>query len=763
VCRISKQIAPDLKKKMMNRRMIALLLGTLIVTTTDAQEKESKTKIDSSFFHAKFLPDITLVGRYTKADIHFLPEIVGTTINAGKKNALIMMDNVQGNVVTNTMRQVMAKVPGIQIWESDPSGIQIGIAARGLSPNRSWEFNLRQNGYDISSDPFGYPEAYYTPQLNSVQRVQVLRGAASLQYGPQFGGMVNFIMKDGSEINKPFQYESQQTAGSFGLFNSYNAIGGENGKTHYYAFWDHRRGDGFRENSGFKVNTAFGNFSWNINKRLKVGLEITHFDYVSQQPGGLTDAQFAQDAYKSLRQRNWFEVKWNMAALNVDYTINDKSRLNVKTFAMTGDRNSVGFMQTPNIADTINATTLRYNNRRVDIDRYRNFGIEARYITDYQIGKMRNTLSAGIRYFRGRTDRLQNGKGDTGSDYNLNILEPFPTDLNFITNNTAFFAENMFRIGDKLVIIPGVRVENIQNEADGRVGLSGNTELKINNQNRTRRFVLPGVGAEYHIGQTEIYANYSQAYRPVLFSDLTGNPTTDVIDQNLKDAKGYNIDLGYRGRIKEYLFFDVSGYLLQYNNRIGLIAQQRLDGSFYNLRTNVGNSRSRGVEALVEFSPFKAWGVKPVFGNLTVFASLAFINAQYDNLRVITRQGNTLVESNLKNKKVENAPERIYRTGITYSRKQLTVTAQYSYVSEAYSDANNTIIPPSNGVNGLIPAYDVVDISGTYKFSEKFFIKGGINNVLGEKYFTRRAGGYPGPGLMAAEPRNFFMTLGVKL
>ncbi len=747
----------------MNRWMTALLLGILIVTTTDAQEKESKSKIDSSFFHAKFLPDITLVGRYTKADIHFLPEIVGTTINAGKKNALIMMDNVQGNVVTNTMRQVMAKVPGIQIWESDPSGIQIGIAARGLSPNRSWEFNLRQNGYDISSDPFGYPEAYYTPQLNSVQRVQVLRGAASLQYGPQFGGMVNFIMKDGSEINKPFQYESQQTAGSFGLFNSYNAIGGENGKTHYYAFWDHRRGDGFRENSGFKVNTAFGNFSWNINKRLKVGLEITHFDYVSQQPGGLTDAQFAQDAYKSLRQRNWFEVKWNMAALNVDYTINDMSRLNVKTFAMAGDRNSIGFMQAPNVADTINAATLRYNNRRVDIDQYRNFGIEARYITDYQIGKMRNTLSAGIRYFRGRTDRFQNGRGDTGSDYNLNILDPFPTDLNFITNNTAFFAENMFRIGDKLVIIPGVRVENIQNEADGRVGLSGNTEVKINNQNKTRRFVLPGVGAEYHIGQTEIYANYSQAYRPVLFSDLTGNPTTDVIDQNLKDAKGYNIDLGYRGRIKEYLFFDVSGYLLQYNNRIGLIAQQRLDGSFYNLRTNVGNSSSKGVEALVEFSPFKAWGVKPVFGNLTVFASLAFINAQYDNLRVITRQGNTLVESNLKNKRVENAPERIYRTGVTYNRKQLTVTAQYSYVSEAYSDANNTITPTANGVNGLIPSYDLVDISGTYKFTEKFFVKSGINNLLGKKYFTRRAGGYPGPGLMAAEPRNFFLTVGVKL
>jgi len=752
-----------LSKTTMMRRL-PMVLGMLVMALQlMGQEKIRPVTTDSSFFQPKFLPDITLVGRYTRADIHFLPEIVGTTIHAGKKNALIMMDNVQGNVVTNTMRQVMAKVPGIQIWESDPSGIQIGIAARGLSPNRSWEFNLRQNGYDISSDPFGYPEAYYTPQLNSVQRVQVLRGAASLQYGPQFGGMVNFIMKDGSEINKPFQYESQQTAGSFGLFNSYNAIGGEKRNTHYYAFWDHRRGDGFRANSGFKVNTAFGNFTWKINPKLKIGLEITHFDYLSQQPGGLTDAQFAADAYKSLRQRNWFEVKWNMAALNMDYTISEKSRLNVKAFGMIGNRNSVGFMQTPNIADTINATTLQYNNRRVDADEYRNMGLEARYITDYQIGKMKQTLSAGIRYFRGTTNRFQNGRGDTGSGYNLSIEAPYPTALQFITGNTAFFAENLFRVTDKLIIIPGIRIENIRNEADGRVNLTGNTEVKISNQDKTRRFVLPGVGAEYHIGQTELYANYSQAYRPVLFSDLTANPTTDIIDQNLKDAKGYNIDLGYRGRIKNYLFFDVSGYMLQYNNRIGLIAQQRADGSFYNLRTNVGNSRSTGIEALIEFSPLKIQSTNPRFGNLNFFASLAYTDARYDNLRVIVRQGNNLVETNLKDKRVENAPEHIYRTGVTYSKKALTVTAQYSYVSEAFSDANNTVTPTANGVNGLIPAYDLLDISGTYKFSEHFFLKGGINNLLNEKYFTRRAGGYPGPGLMAAEPRNFFITLGVKL
>lgn len=741
------------------KRYAAAILAIIATVHVKSQEVQR----DTVRTHTKYLSDITIVGRNTRADIHFLPEIVGTQINAGKKNSLIVMDNVQGNVVTNTMRQVVAKVPGIQIWESDPSGIQIGIGARGLSPNRSWEFNVRQNGYDISSDPFGYPEAYYTPQLNSVQRIQVVRGAGSLQYGPQFGGVVNFIMKNGSELNKPFQFETQQTAGSFGLFNTYNAIGGETNKAHYYAFWDKRMGNGSRPNSKFDVSTGFGSFTWKASNKLKLGIEYTHFNYVTQQPGGLTDAQFNEDHLQSLRTRNWFNVQFNILSLNADYSINDNSRINVKVFGMTGDRNSNGFLVTPNIKDTVNASTLQFNNRRVDVDRYRNAGAELRYINEYKIGSLKNTIAAGVRYFKGNTARMQNGRGDTGSDFNTNTLAPFGTDLDFVTSNTALFAENIIHIGKKLILIPGVRYENIRNTAEGRISFNSNgSENKIANESRNRNFALLGVGAEYHIGNTELYANWSQAYRPALFSDLTSNPTTDVIDENLKDAKGYNADLGWRGSIKEILFFDVSGYYLQYNNRIGLIVQQRADGSFYNLRTNVGNSNSKGAELLVEFSPVKALVKNSTFGNITLFASLAFIDARYGDFRVVTRSGNTLTETTLKDKRVENAPQRIFRTGITYAYKKLTATVQYNYTSDAFSDANNTVAPVATGVNGLIPSYQIVDASATYKFTERFFVKGGLNNLFNEKYFTRRAGGYPGPGIMSADPRNFFITVGAK-
>ncbi|MGZ8552108.1 MAG: TonB-dependent receptor plug domain-containing protein, partial [Chitinophagaceae bacterium] len=214
----------------MLREWTLIATGLISSLLADAQDNEKIFHDDSTKPKHKFLPEITVVGRGSKSDYQQMPEVVGTSIYAGKKNALIVLDNVQGNVVTNTMRQVLAKIPGIQIWESDPSGIQIGIAARGLSPNRSWEFNTRQNGYDIAADPFGYPEAYYNPQLQAVQRIEIVRGQGSLQYGPQFGGLVNYILRNGSEINKKFQFETQQTIGSDALFNSYNAIGGETGK-----------------------------------------------------------------------------------------------------------------------------------------------------------------------------------------------------------------------------------------------------------------------------------------------------------------------------------------------------------------------------------------------------------------------------------------------------------------------------------------------------------------------------------------------------
>jgi Fe(3+) dicitrate transport protein len=692
----------------------------------------------------KKLPDITVVGRNSKSDYQQLPEIVGTTIYAGKKNALIVLENVQGNIANNTMRQVLAKVPGIHVWESDPSGIQIGIAARGLSPNRSWEFNVRQNGYDIAADPFGYPEAYYNPQLQAVQRIEIVRGQGALQYGPQFGGMVNYILKDGNEINKPIEFETQQTIGSNGLLNSYNALGGKRGKLHYYSFFDQRNGEGWRNNSQFYTKSGFGSITYNFTNKLSLRFELMYSHIRSQQAGGLTDVQIKQDARQSFRNRNWFDITWMTPAIILEYDINENSRWNTKIYGTIGDRNSVGFLQSINVKDSINIATNQFNNRIVNIDKYRNYGIESRIISDYAIGKFKNTIAGGVRLYRGNTDRLADGIGSTGTNYDITIKGTYPKDVSFTSSNAAGFIENIFKFSDKLYLIPGIRYEWLEGSAAGRNGLTTNgIAINLQNITRSRNFILAGVGSEFHITKsTEFYANFSQAYRPIQFANLQAPPTTDVVDPDLKDARGYNFDIGYRGKVKNYIQFDISGFYLKYNNRVGTITT-----------SNVGASISQGIESYIEFNPVRAFS-NSTTTDVILFSSYAYTNATYSGDHK---------DASTKGKKVENAPTDIFRGGISYGYKNFLLTAQLSFVGASFSDANNTVAASANGNTGRIPSYSITDLTGSYKFSKMLQLKAGINNIMDERYFTRRAGGYPGPGALPADGRSLFISIGAKL
>lgn len=725
-----------------------LVFSFLFPTLLSAQSRYNK-KTDSFSLKINNLPDITVVGRNSKSDIQQMPEIVGTSIYAGKKNSLVVLDNVQGNVVTNNMRQVLAKVPGIHIWESDPSGIQIGIAARGLSPNRSWEFNIRQNGYDIAADPFGYPEAYYNPQLQGVQRIEIIRGQGSLQYGPQFGGMVNYILRNGSEINKPFEFETQQTVGSNGLFNSYNAIGGKKGKVHYYTFFDHRNGNGWRENSRYYTDAGFGTVTYYVTPKFSITTELMRSHIRSQQAGGLTDVQFAQDPTQSLRSRNWFDITWTTPAIIANYQLNASTRWNTKLFATIGDRNSVGYTSAITIKDSINPATGNYNNRVLNADKYRNYALESRVITDYTLFDRNNTFSGGIRLYTGSTFRQSNGKGTTGNNYDMRAADLYPTDIRFDSRNLAAFAENIFRISDQFLLIPGIRYEWLEGSASGRNGFTGSgTPIQLQNIRRSRSFWLAGIGSEYHITKgTEFYANYAQAYRPIQFANLQAPPSTDVVDPDLSDAKGYNIDLGYRGKVKSYLQFDVSVYYLSYQNRIGTITPA---GASYRLITNVGNSISKGFEGFVEFNPIKAFAPSNAT-DLLLFASYSYTDARYSNDHK---------DASTKGKQVENAPKNILRLGITAGYKAFLLTGQVSYSSETFSDANNTVTPTANAQNGLIPAYTVTDLTASYKFSKSLSVKTGLNNLFDTRYFTRRAGGYPGPGVLPGDGRTFFISVG---
>jgi Fe(3+) dicitrate transport protein len=681
-----------------------------------------------------------------------LNNVEGTTIYAGKKSEAVYVQDLNANLAANNSRQVFSKVPGINVFENDGSGATIGIGGRGLNPNRIANFNTRQNGYDISADALGYPESYYTPPTEAIERIEILRGAAGLQFGTQFGGMINYRFTEPSK-NK-FSGNFRQTTGSYGFINSFNQVSGTVKKISYNTFYQYKHYEGWRKRSELNSHNAFASIKYQVNEKLAIRAEYTFLSYLSQQPGGLTDKQFYNDPTQVTRNRNWFRVNWNLAALIADYKVTDRTRINLTTFGLVAGRDALGVLVRPDREDDTSA------NRNLLSDIYKNFGGELRVIHRYALFQNNSHFLIGARYYNGYTDRRQ-GDADKTANPTFKFLNPDNVEnsaYTFPSLNKAIFIENIFQLTKNWNLTPGLRYETITTSSDGyyrllNKNLSGAIiyDRSINDsRSSTRSFLLGGVGTQLKLGKgVEIYANFSQNYRSINFNDMrVANPNSQV-DPNLKDEKGYTIDGGFRGAIKNLLYFDAGVFLLQYNNRIGTAL--RVDSATYQIvryRTNIGNSRSSGVEMFAELDWMKLIN-KESKHKFSTFVNFSYINAFYIS--------NDLAYNN---KRVEFVPNIIFRAGLTYAFKKLSFTTQYSYTADQFSDASDAASSPS-AIYGIIPAYSVVDCSLNYTWKIWGFTTG-VNNLANSSYFTRRTDGYPGPGIIPADPINFYFTFRVK-
>jgi len=724
-----------------------IVLIIILFTTTLRINAQEKSKADTS----KILDPITIMGL---ADKQYLPDIQDMSIFAGKKTNLILLNDGIANLPQNNARTIFAKIPGLNVWDMDGAGTQMNIGTRGTDAHRSIEMNMRQNGYNTNSDMFGYPENHYSVPMQGVKQIQLVRGSAALQFGPQFGGMMNFVMKEGDSTNV-FSLESEQTVGSYNFFNSFNAIGGKKGKITYYAFYDNRRGDGWRPNAAFKYESFYANIKYQFNEKGNLTFQFSRMDYRQQISGGLTDAMFNANAQQSNRTRNFFSPKINIPALIFNYAISPKTKLQVSAYGIIGERSSVQFINTANINDTINSSTGSFNPRQVDRDYYNGFTTEARIIHHYELRKIRGALAGGLRYFDQTTVRQQKGVGTTASDFDLTVIRNYGIDLAFHTNNYAAFAENMFQIGEKFSITPGVRYEVINSTLNGVID-NRNTFVSYTGN---RSFVLFGTGMQYQItNSTQLYANFSQAYRPYLYSSFTPATQTGKIDPNLKDSRGYDIDLGYRGQLSNFLNFDVSAFYLFYGDKIGKLTTLDSNGNSYQLTTNIGNSVAKGIELYISLSPTKLFTSETNATDLRVFSSISYTNSRYESGEL----SNNVENVSIAGKSVEGVPDWVNRSGIELRYKGITSMLQMSYVSKQFNDANNTEFSPT-GLVGAIPSYTLFDWSFNYRFLKQYHIEVGINNIADLHYYSRRINMYPGPGILPADGRTFCVTLGFKL
>ena len=743
------------EKNKMN--IIFLLVGSQYIEREI--EISAETELNINFQkQSKILSEVIIKGQKIKEfQLKRLKDVEGTAIYAGKKSEVILVDQSMANLASNNARQIYNQISGLNIYQNDDAGIQLHIGGRGLDPNRTSNFNTRQNEYDISADVLGYPESYYTPPSEAIKEIQIVRGAASLQYGTQFGGLINFIMKEPS--NKKIELITRNTVGSNKLYTNFTSLGGKAKKLSYYSYYNYKIGEGFRENSDYISNNFYIHLGYDISKKTILTGEVSYLKYLAHQAGGLSDNMFRINPLQSNRSRNWFGLDWLLFNLKIKHKLNDKSNLSLSFFGLDAERNSIGFRT--NRVDQIDP----YTERDLIKGNFNNHGIEIKLLNNYNFLNKKNVFVIGGRYYRSKSTSKQ-GPGSDLEDADFNFyLNKFPnytnqSDYVYPNKNFAFFGENIIYISEKFSLTPGVRYENILTKSIGsfkQINLDAAGNVIYNNTNyenkeSKRSFILLGLGLSLKtLKSLEIYSNISQNYRSVTFADISIVNPAFAINPEISDERGFTLDLGLRGDIKDLISLDFTLFNLLYKDRIGFNQKEFKDGSVKSERGNIGDAIIYGIESNIDFD-INNLLIKNDNMSLNYFINTALIDSEY------TRSD----ENGVVGKKVEFVPNINLKTGIKYGFENFIFNVQYSYISNQYTDSSNAEEGNISGIIGEIPAYSLFDFSFSYLY-KNLRLETGVNNMANTLYFTRRATGYPGPGIIPSPPRNTYLTLQIKI
>jgi Fe(3+) dicitrate transport protein len=689
-------------------------------------------------------PDTELAAMVSEAESSnlvqgpFLPAVDGVKIHSGKKTSSIDLDAFP-TITNNNYRQALALTPGLVLSEEATPLVSIGY--RGLDPHRAQFTQVLKDGIPIHADQFGYPEAYYTPPLDTVDRIEFVRGGAALMYGPQPGGALNYITHR-PRTDRPFSFGTSHTFGSDNYYSTFSYLDGTSGRLGYYAYFNHRQGDGFRtHNSDFELNAGHIKLVLDAETDSRWILTLDAYEEQHGEPGGLTFAtgpntvNYNSNRDASSRLYDLFKLKRHFAALTWERDFSEATSLSTSAWGGYYSRYSSrqrggGFGTRPTGPDA--STTS------VEHQEFYTLGFETRLRHDYAWAGGDHTFAGGFQAYytdsprqdrRGKSRNARGGVLRNDSDREVFYL--------------PFFAENRFAWGP-FSITPGVRIENIwQRVRENRNVSKSEAGVPLANQKDGETVPLFGLGVAYELSpKVEIYGNVSQSYRPKIYTQAVPTDGTALVPNDLEESKAWQYEVGFRGNPTPWVNWDVSAFLLDFDDQIGRVA---LPGGLSTVG-NVGRAQHRGIEAALEVDIIglgeALWGGKPApsglakdvssknevpversfterFGSLNVYGNIMLLDAEF-------------VSGPLDGLTPRFAPDYVLRTGLIYRwQDRLNVAFLGTFVADAYADDANTR-------ERFMPAYMVWDLTVEAKiYKDILSVHAGINNLFNEDYYAR--------------------------
>lgn len=676
------------------------------------------------------LPEEQVIGERPIAP--FLPPVQGTTVYDGKKTTVTSPDDLP-KIVNENYRQLLYRTPSLLLSEETTPLLSLGY--RGLDPHRAQFTQVLKDGIPIHADMFGYPEAYYTPPFAALDRIEFLRGGASLLYGPQPGGALNFVTRD-PPVDRRFSLRSDQTFGSYDFYSTYDAVGGTVDRVGYYSYFYHRRGDGFREsNSDFEQFAGSAKAVLDADSDSRWTLNFDGYAEEHGEPGGLRKtpaenaALYSESRTTTTRPFDRFRLERYVPWLRWERECSDDTMLQLTSWGGYYSRFSRrqrggGFGTLPS------GEAARTNS--IELQEFYTFGADARARHHWQWVGNTHTLTAGMTYYRVDSPRVdkRGSRPDAGNGAMRNRSDR-------MTNYYSLFAEQRLVLG-KLSIIPAGRLENIWQSIDEKVNADkAAAGVPLDDVDDHDFEPLVGLGLVYAFWPSvESYANVSSAYRPKLYTQAFSTSPTTIVAGNIQPGSSWQYEIGFRGDPAPWIYWDTSLFLLDFSDQIGTISQP--EGP--NIIDNVGHSRHKGWEGATELyvtelhDVLRGGDLADRFGSLSVYGTVMLLDAEFEGGPF---EGNT----------PQYAPDYLARTGLRYDWSgRIRAALLGTFVDEHFSDDNNNR-------DRSVPRYDVWDLTFEANVHrDTVAVHFGINNLFNERYYAR----VRGDGIDPAMGRNFY-------
>ena len=625
---------------------------------------------------------------------------------------------------TNNHRQAFTKVPGLLVSEvANESFASLNYRGQG-DPHESFNMLTLQDGAPIAADLYGYPASYYIPPYEWVEKIEFVRGGASLVYGPLPGGALNYQLK------RPTR--NSELGASLGFRAGSNNFKAYNLETHFTAgstdslITGHRRlGDGFRlSNSDSDITAIAARTETRLNDREKLRVEAEHFQGSFGEAGGLSltgganRISFSENRFANTLSNDRIETSRTGGILGyskkLDRGVLWDSRLMVHSFARDSFRQALG--TAPQFGGVANGTT-----NTIQKQNFTTASLDSRLKWNPDLFGARNTASAGTTLYWVDSPFLQS----TGATPDARTGD-LKKDLIRKSRVISLFAENRMEWGS-FSLTPGIRVENLYQKIQENLNVGSTVPLRNNTE--WRHVPLFGLGLGYGLENgSEIYGNVSEAYKPATYQDVIPLAVGDQVSTDIQEAKSLQVEAGYRGSSR-FLQWDSSVFYIRYSNQFGRVG---------NVIQNTGAARYLGLDGALEgdlgyFSDF--------IRNFHLYLNFSALNARF-------------TEGPLNGNTPQYAPKYLVRSGLLlYPTKGTKIALMNTLVTEHFGDDGNS-------ANFKIPTYRVWDLTfETTPFGDRYKLVGGVNNLFDAFYWSRVRSNGIDPGL----PRNFYLGISAQI